>query len=65
MNSYANFVRLMWNEVQEKNPEDSFGDISRKIAQIWRTMSDIEKANYEGCSDSSDSSDSECGCVSC
>lgn len=47
MNRHANFVRVMWAEVQQENPDASFGEISGKIAEIWWGMTCSEKKECE------------------
>merc|ERR1712098_434460 len=44
---YQVFSSELWNKVKAERGYDSFTEIIREIAQMWRTMSDSEKSVWE------------------
>eukprot|EP00546_Thalassionema_frauenfeldii_P012686 CAMPEP_0178912002 /NCGR_PEP_ID=MMETSP0786-20121207/10015_1 /TAXON_ID=186022 /ORGANISM="Thalassionema frauenfeldii, Strain CCMP 1798" /LENGTH=73 /DNA_ID=CAMNT_0020584525 /DNA_START=94 /DNA_END=315 /DNA_ORIENTATION=- len=34
--------------VKEENPDMKFGDIAKKLGEMWRALSDKEKEEYKG-----------------
>ena len=45
--SYMFFAEAKRSEFKELYPELSFGDLSKKIGEAWKTITDEEKAPYE------------------
>ncbi|UJR36550.1 hypothetical protein I4U23_029270 [Adineta vaga] len=43
---YASFVKDNYRDVSAKYPDLKLADISRKVAEVWRSLSDDKKQNY-------------------
>ena len=43
---YISFCNAKREEVRSNNPTANFGDMGRLLSDIWKNMSDIEKAVY-------------------
>ncbi len=44
--SYLLFTKEMRAQVKAANPSASFGDINRKLGQMWQALSEAEKKVY-------------------
>ena len=43
---YMNFCKKMRSKVVEENPRFTFGEVGRKLGEMWRELSDEEKKKY-------------------
>lgn len=44
--AYVNFCSKNRNKIKEEFPELTFGDLSKKLGEMWRSLSDVEKEFY-------------------
>lgn len=44
---YNNFMKEIYKKVKDKNPDMSFGDISKKISHEWKNLNIEEKEKYK------------------
>ena len=46
-NGYINFGKEHRQKVKEENPDMAFGDVTKKLASMWKELSDEEKAKWK------------------
>ncbi len=46
LSGYMKFVKAKRSEVVKANPKFTFGQIGKKLGEMWRALSAAEKAKY-------------------
>jgi hypothetical protein len=47
LTGFMKFSQEMRPKVKEENPDFKFGEIGRKLGEMWRALSDKEKEAYK------------------
>ena len=64
VNPYINFVTLNRPRIVKQNPNLSFGDISRKLGDLWWCLTDYQRKCYRSCHYDHKHDDTEATCES-
>jgi hypothetical protein len=50
VNAYINFTKVERPRIVDEEPGLDFGDIGRRLGEIWRGLTPQQKASYSSCS---------------